>query len=528
MAVTVALPSAGRDDRSWQSAVRSAYGYAVPRRFLWLADLTVLGLAFPGARLLAPLVQALVAPDGPLHRYFSWLSLPGAPGGLNLLEEVLWILLVMSPATLLFMQLVGGYRPLLEQSWTRVAFASVIAPLLGLSLVSLVLITLKIEQTSRAFVFLLALLTAVGFFGYRFGLRHYKQKRLRAGFYATNVVVIGPAPAVDWVYRYFERAVSPHFYRLRGHLSVPAPEGRSSLPSLSAAESTLEIEKRSLGSVADLGDILVRRPIHEIIAIQSPGCAGWLADVAEQCNYFRITLRIVPEELLAWREKGLHSIFRSGSLHLPEIVLKAPHFDSDALFAKRVIDVVLSGVLLVLLSPLFLLIAVAIKLTTPRLPVLYPWRVVGYKGREFTGYKFTTMEADADERKAELMHLNEMTGPVFKIKDDPRITPLGKYLRKFSLNELPQLWSVLKGDMSLVGPRPAYQNELARYELWHKRKLCVQPGITCLWQIRGRNSISNFDDWVRMDLEYIDNWSLWLDLKIMARTMWAVLAGTGS
>src|SRR5262249_16941467 len=157
--------------------------------------------------------------------------------------------------------------------------------------------------------------------------------------------------------------------------------------------------------------------------------------------------------------------------------------------------------------------------------IFYRWKVVGYKGRPFTGYKFTTMLADADFRKSDLMHLNEMTGPVFKIKNDPRVTPLGRFLRKYSLNELPQLWSVLKGDMSLVGPRPAFPNELPGYELWHKRKLCVRPGITCLWQVRGRNRIAEFDDWVRMDLEYIDNWSLWLDFKIFVWTALAVVRG---
>jgi lipopolysaccharide/colanic/teichoic acid biosynthesis glycosyltransferase len=177
---------------------------------------------------------------------------------------------------------------------------------------------------------------------------------------------------------------------------------------------------------------------------------------------------------------------------------------------------------------LFLVIAALIKLTTPKLTVFYPWRVVGYHGRLFTGYKFTTMDADLDASQNALLSQNEMTGPVFKMKADPRVTPLGRVLRKFSLNELPQLWSVLRGDMSLVGPRPAFPHELRRYELWHKRKLAVKPGITCLWQVRGRNAISNFDDWVRMDLEYIDNWSLWLDLKILIRTAWAVVAGTGS
>jgi lipopolysaccharide/colanic/teichoic acid biosynthesis glycosyltransferase len=185
-------------------------------------------------------------------------------------------------------------------------------------------------------------------------------------------------------------------------------------------------------------------------------------------------------------------------------------------------------VLLIVLSPVFLLIALAIKLTTPHLPVFYPWRVVGYRGRRFTGYKFTTMVADADEKRGQLAALNEMSGPVFKIAQDPRVTPLGRFLRKYSLNELPQLWSVLRGDMSLVGPRPAGPHELARYELWQKRKLSAQPGITCFWQVRGRNRITNFDDWVRMDLEYIRDRSLWLDCKILAKTAWVVVRGTGS
>src|SRR2546427_7984818 len=120
-----------------------------------------------------------------------------------------------------------------------------------------------------------------------------------------------------------------------------------------------------------------------------------------------------------------------------------------------------------------------------------------------------------------------MTGPVFKMQENPRVTPLGRFLRKFSLNELPQLWSVLKGDMSLVGPRPAFPHELERYELWHKRKLSVRPGITCLWQVRGRDQIFRFDDLGRLDFEYIDNWSLWLDGKILVRAAWTVGRGSG-
>ena len=213
---------------------------------------------------------------------------------------------------------------------------------------------------------------------------------------------------------------------------------------------------------------------------------------------------------------------------MPEVVLRPPEFDSEAMFLKRIMDVVIAGIALVILAPVFTVIAVCIKLTTPGLPVFYRWNVVGYKGRRFTGYKFSTMvDAPADIWQ-QLLARNEMQGPVFKIEDDPRVTPFGRFLRKFSLNELPQLWSVLKGDMSLVGPRPAFPHELERYELWHKRKLCVRPGLTCLWQVGGRNRISSFDEWVRMDLEYIDKWSLWLDVKILVRTVWVVAAGTGS
>ena len=236
----------------------------------------------------------------------------------------------------------------------------------------------------------------------------------------------------------------------------------------------------------------------------------------------------MPEALLVNTLRDLKMVFRSEPLRLPEIVLEPPHYQSEALFLKRLIDIVGSALLLAVLSPLLLLVAIAIKLTTPRLPVFYPWRVIGLNGHPFTGYKFTTMVADAEHRLDELAARNEMLGPVFKLKADPRITPLGQWLRKYSINELPQLWSVLKGDMSLVGPRPAFRHELDRYVLWQKRKLCVKPGITCLWQISGRNQINDFDEWVRLDLEYIDRWSVSLDCRILVWTVWAVVNGSGS
>jgi len=193
---------------------------------------------------------------------------------------------------------------------------------------------------------------------------------------------------------------------------------------------------------------------------------------------------------------------------------------------KRAIDLAGAGLILLVLSPVFLFVGLLIKLTSPG-PVFYPWNVVGRDGRPFCGYKFRTMLQNADDLKAQLLHQNEMNGPVFKMKNDPRITPVGKVLRKYSIDELPQLWSVLKGDMSLVGPRPAGPHEWDKYEPWQRRRLSLTPGITCLWQVNGRNRISDFDEWVKLDLYYIDNWSLWLDIKILCRTVLVVLRGTG-
>ena len=190
------------------------------------------------------------------------------------------------------------------------------------------------------------------------------------------------------------------------------------------------------------------------------------------------------------------------------------------------LDVVLSAGLLVALSPALLVIAAAVKATSKG-PLLYACAWVGKNEAPFTGYKFRTMVANADALEAGLQGANEMRGPAFKITNDPRITPLGRWLRKYSLDELPQLFSVLKGDMSLVGPRPPRAHEYARFTAFQRQKLSVMPGLTCLWQVEGRHRISDYDDWVRLDLEYIANWSLGLDFSILLRTVGVVLRGTG-
>lgn len=205
----------------------------------------------------------------------------------------------------------------------------------------------------------------------------------------------------------------------------------------------------------------------------------------------------------------------------------SPHWSSSAQRGiKRIIDVVGAGLLLLVLFPLLLVIAILVKLSSPG-PIFYRWYVAGEGGHPFMSYKFRSMYANADEIKAKLAHLNEMRGPAFKITGDPRITPLGKWIRRYSLDELPQLYSVFKGDMALVGPRPPLANEYELFTPYQRQKMSVRPGLTCLWQVNGRNLINDYDDWVRLDLEYIRTWSLWLDIRILVKTVREVLRGSG-
>lgn len=213
---------------------------------------------------------------------------------------------------------------------------------------------------------------------------------------------------------------------------------------------------------------------------------------------------------------------------LPVLVFSSAPEASWQGVLKQVLDFLLALVMLVILAIPLVLIALLIKITSPG-PVFFCQQRSGLNGRPFTIYKFRTMVTNAEQLKHELAAMNEMSGPVFKVTRDPRITPLGRLLRKFSLDEFPQLVNVLRGEMSMVGPRPLPVDEVKRFhDVAHRRRLSVKPGLTCLWQISGRNNVKDFRDWVRLDLEYIDHWSLWLDMKILWRTVPVVLMGTGA
>jgi exopolysaccharide biosynthesis polyprenyl glycosylphosphotransferase len=282
--------------------------------------------------------------------------------------------------------------------------------------------------------------------------------------------------------------------------------------------------KRIIGPTKEIEDILHRNQVDEVIVCASGNELGRLEfeKVFETCEREGVQIR-VSSDFFGKLAKGVTIDEIYG---FPIISFTNVPNDEWSLYLKRLIDILVSGFLLVILSPFFLVITILIKMTSEG-PIFYEWNVMGFNKKPFRSWKFRTMVINADKVKDKLMNLNEMKGPVFKIKNDPRITKVGNFLRKFSLDELPQLWSVFKGDMSLVGPRPAFPYELGRYESWHRRKLSIRPGITCLWQVNGRNEINDFNEWVKMDLQYIDNWSLWLDFKILLKTVSVVLTGTG-
>jgi exopolysaccharide biosynthesis polyprenyl glycosylphosphotransferase len=237
-----------------------------------------------------------------------------------------------------------------------------------------------------------------------------------------------------------------------------------------------------------------------------------------------ITIRVVfdfYESSSTRREIGL---FHG---ELPILTFHSKSFDAQQLLMKRALDIAGSLIGLGLFAPFLPLIALAIRLDSKG-PIFFSQERIGENGRVFNCWKLRTMVVDAVEQKESLRSHNQMQGAMFKIKDDPRITRIGKWLRQFSLDEFPQFWNVLKGEMSLVGTRPPTPDEVAQYQNWHRRRICIKPGITGLWQVSGRSAINDFDQIVRLDLQYIDNWSLWLDIKLLLKTVWVVLARRGA
>ena len=278
-----------------------------------------------------------------------------------------------------------------------------------------------------------------------------------------------------------------------------------------------------LGTLADFETTLHSVQVDEVILAVDRGDLPKLEDVFLLCEEMGVKTRLILD--------FFPHVFAKVELEefdgTPLLTFSTTPAETGALLAKRAVDVGLAAFLGLVCLPFAAVIAVLIKVTSHG-PVLFRQVRCGLNGRPFTFYKLRTMVQDAEERLGEVAHLNEHHGPVFKSAHDPRVTALGRLLRRFSLDEIPQLWNVLKGEMSLVGPRPPLPEEVARYEKWQRRRLSMKPGLTGLWQVSGRSDLPSFDQWMELDLAYIDNWSLALDFKILLRTIPTVLSGRGA
>ena len=275
-----------------------------------------------------------------------------------------------------------------------------------------------------------------------------------------------------------------------------------------------------LGPISELDSIIRTHFIDEVL-ITVPNARDLIKEVVARARLFDTQIRVVPD---LYDGLALGAPIESVG-HFPAVTLHTRSIPALELTIKRSVDATLSLIALLILSPLLTFIAIFIKLDSEG-PVFYNSVRLGKKGKTFICHKFRTMVTDAEARKEALQHMNERKGILFKISDDPRVTKLGKFLRKWSLDELPQLWNVLKGDMSLVGPRPPIPDEFRQYSVDHLRRLDVVPGLTGLWQVHSRQSPS-FEDYIQLDLKYVDSWSLWLDITLIAKTFYVVLAGTG-
>jgi exopolysaccharide biosynthesis polyprenyl glycosylphosphotransferase len=279
--------------------------------------------------------------------------------------------------------------------------------------------------------------------------------------------------------------------------------------------------RHSVRPLSDLPELLRQHVIDEIIFAVESGRLAALEEMFLLCDEEGVRTRVAIDFFPHVNSKVY--LDRLGTS--PLLTFSATPHDEIRLLLKRLTDVVLASAALLLLCPFMLLIAVLIRLTSPG-PVIFRQTRCGLNGRKFVFFKFRSMCEDAEAKRAAVEHLNERE-TVFKIANDPRLTSVGRFLRKFSIDEWPQLWNVLKGDMSLVGPRPPLPDEVENYQRWQRRRLRMRPGLTCLWAVKGRDHL-DFETWMRMDMQYIDNWSLALDWKILLRTIPQVLSGRGA
>ena len=428
----------------------------------------------------------------------SW-SVPILDGhSIEPFEQFVWLYLIIIPGVPLVLETQGFYTRALFCPRQTTAW---------MLLKSCVLVTMGVIFVMFLFKMTLARAVIILFGAISFILMFVKEELLRLGYkskYAQlqlkkRIILVGAK--VDTL-------------RMRAEMEGKADEG---------VEIVAEMDLNE-GGIERLVKMLHERAVNGVILNAKHTYFGQIEKAIQACEIEGVEAWLVADFFQTQISRTSFDDFYGR----PVLVFRSAPEASWQGVAKQLLDLVGALCLILVLSPLFVVVALIIRFTSPG-AILFKQQRCGLNGQPFTMLKFRSMVNDAEQRKDELAFLNEMDGPVFKVTNDPRVTPIGKFLRKYSIDEFPQLFNVLRGEMSLVGPRPLPVDEVERFDdPAHRRRLSVKPGLTCLWQISGRNNVKDFKDWVRLDLEYIDNWSFWLDLKILWRTIPVVVIGTGA
>ena len=408
--------------------------------------------------------------------------------------------------------LAGIYREVQEENLRR-AFADPLKVGVASTIVLFaVVFAVKLEVVSRLLLGIYALVDLLLMIAFRLLARRYGAPLRRSLSGYRNFLLVGEGPEVGEIARALE-ANESRGMRLFGFVGVhPGPPYAAPAGLAKSYPSVL---------LSELPEILRRQVIDEVIFAVGKEDLEKLEDSFIVCEEEGVKIRV----LISLFPQAISKVYLERLGSKPLLTFSATPED-ESLLLKRSLDFALALGSLVVLSPLLIVLAALVKLTS-RGPILFTQTRCGLGGRRFTLYKFRSMRADADLLRDELEALNEVDGPVFKIKNDPRCTAIGRFMRKFSLDELPQLVNILKGDMSFVGPRPPLPEEVEKYERWQRRRLRMQPGLTCLWALEGRSKL-NFQRWMELDLQYIDHWSMTLDCKILLKTIPIVLVGRGA
>ena len=459
---------------------------------LKIADGVLFGLGFFFAYYLRS-NEAFLGPQ--VLNFLGWF---GGTKEIESVESFLPIILLSVPLSLVLLEVQGFYdRPLLpsrkETAWQLFKVCTLI------TIAVVMVMFLARIQLSRAVIILFGTISFILVMLKEELIRRYHESNLGKSQFRRRFILIG-APGDT-----------------KKLASEIVTEGKADLHIVAE----LDVNKTSVDEFLQL---LHEHSANGVLLSAKHTLFGQVEKVIQACELEGVEVGMLADFIHTEISRTILDDFNGR----PMMVFRSAPDASWQAVAKQTIDFMGASVAILVFLPILVFCAISIRLSSSG-PILFRQERSGLNGRPFTMYKFRSMVTDAEQRRRELEDLNEMEGPVFKLSEDPRVTWIGKILRRRSFDELPQLFNVLKGEMSLVGPRPLPVDETLRFDdLAHRRRLSVKPGLTCLWQISGRNNVKDFQEWVRLDLEYIDNWSLWLDLKILLRTVPVVFLGTGA